>query len=497
MNVSRAAHLIANVSHWLKAAVETMLPSAQSMSPVSPGATSHFISLDNMRGIVDRVSRELPSHDRRAADLALGAQSEAPQVKQVVYDMMVDVARDDELAGLGTATMNQVVVNATMQYYQDLLLQTSREDVAPTQDSAEAPTFADAVVSNMAPGAAESSRSTPLHTYLSDPSAPQASSLQVVDAGSSRLTEEQKRVVEQEEGPVGNEGRNEEEQQKEILSWCISIDGQHRDMSKSTSRYQFITDLGDSIRNVKSIKTESVVLPIQDHNVNAPFLLLVVDELPGAYIYNNNDPVRRAFSKLVPESSYTSARGRTYSVLKPAAQDSRAFDPPMPALSRLTVRLTRPDGAIVSDSRDTLRVHKIVKSSDGNWILVFDRFWEVKEFDKGDIVRLTGCNTKVDAVDQHINRDQGHEVLSLGMPLAEEGCNKIVIRYAGYLDNSTGDFVQNPQADPAFDGSHTDSDAVGEIATDCAIINLSLQMSATLTASCEVAALPSGKEFLR
>ena len=121
----------------------------------------------------------------------------------------------------------------------------------------------------------------------------------------------------------------------------------------------------------------------------------------------------------------------------------------------------------------------------------------MKEFDKGDIVRLTGCNTKVDAVDQHINRDQGHEVLSLGMPLAEEGCNKIVIRYAGYLDNSTGDFVQNPQADPAFDGSHTDSDAVGEIATDCAIINLSLQMSATLTASCEVAALPSGKEFLR
>ena len=468
-----------------------------------------FISVDNMRGVLDRIQYELPRRDSGYATAAIAAigrpgGADIPPVKQVVYDLMVDIARDEDFEGTGTSVKNEVVVDATVRYFDELARRRSMRPVersAPsgpvaserpgeTQSRPFEPRRDDARPRERADeGADADAVRADLRSYVDDPFAPTPGGVNVVEASDTLLTPEAAGAIDGGEFAGSGFGKSDSapKQHTVTVRRCMSLDGQDRDLAAWPSRYHYSIDWGESLQQIEAVAVVSVVVPVQDHTVNAPFLLLAVDELSGLYSYNKNDSVRRCFTKLVPESTYASARGRSYVVLRPAFDDSVKYSPAMPALSRLTTKLMRPNGMLVSPCQDDLRVVKITQSSDGNWILEFDKFWPAKEFGPGDIVRVTGCGTGVDAVDRYMNRLEGHEVLEIGRPLADEGCNKVMIRFAGSMNRATGNYEKDAGATAAFDGTHASSDAVGEINVACDAINMSLQMSITVLIKCAVA----------
>ena len=264
---------------------------------------------------------------------------------------------------------------------------------------------------------------------------------------------------------------------------CISIDGQGRDVAEYPMRYKFISTLNEALRTVSTVSASSVVISNKDHNINCPYLLLVINELSGKWTYSDREPVRRSFAKLVPQTTYSSPKGREYIVLQPlCAGHSVQFNPPLPSLSKLSISLTRPSGELVSAARDDYCACKVIQSSDGNWIVVTSTFWLTSEFETGDIVYLTGDSSGNDALDAYLFREQGHEVLDIGRPLTDEGCNKVIIRYAGRISQSTGAYEQDEKAGAAFSGSGTNN--VGEVSIKATMINLSNQISVTLEVGC-------------
>jgi hypothetical protein len=271
-----------------------------------------------------------------------------------------------------------------------------------------------------------------------------------------------------------------------ISKRCISVDGHDRPIDKYPMRYEFAVDLIEVLRYIRKVSVNTVVLPVKDNVVNAPFLLLAIEELPGLYQNNTSDHLRRAFTKLVPSNVYASSRGRSYAVLTPCCDDSRTFEHPIASLSRISLKLMRPNGVIMSEYQDTLRVSKASVSSDGNWILTTATFWHQSEFEVGDVVSVSGVQTGIHAFDAFINRKSGHEVLERGLSVAaKDGCSSIVIRYAGALNRATGVYEKDPSTAPAFDESHADSRGPGEIGVDGRIINLSVQMSVSMTVECQ------------
>ena len=483
-----------------------------------------FISVDNMRAVLDRLQYELPMRDdglATAAIASIGKRGDVPPVKQVVYDLMVDVARDADFADASTATKNEVVVVATIDYFAEVakalritpIERTSEQTGYQTQEGAQERTqdeaadranglaIVDGLNGGLNGGMNDGNASdrdkngralTDMQTYVDDPFAPTPSGLRMLEAPNV-LLENVRTGGGLDGGGVGtgsSGGHDDQAKNTIVVRRCMSLDGHDRDVTTWRSRYLYSTHFDEALKHVQEVAVAAVVVPLQDHTVNAPFLLLAFEEMSGLYTYNRNDAIRKSFAKLIPESSYASAHGRKYVVLKPAFDDSVHYNPALPAISRLTSQLIRPDGMLVSECEDSLRVVKITQSSDGNWILEFDRFWPTKEFGRGDIVQLRNCHTKVDALDQHVNRLGGHEVLEIGRPLADEGCNKVMIRFAGYLDKETGNYVKDPAAEPAFDGTHTSSDAVGEISVSCSAMNMSLQMSITLMVKCLEPAAP-------
>jgi hypothetical protein len=453
-----------------------------------------FISVENMRMVLDRLQYELPSRDRSglatAAISSIGSNDDIPPVKRVVYDLMVDVVEDTDFATTTTATKNDVVVDAAIEYFSEVAKALRLRPIErTTRGTSAGPGPRESAIAETPTG--DGRRETrealsDMQTYVDDPFAPAPSGARVLNSSDVLMD----KAGGNSDDNIAGQGASASDQNMVVVRRCMSLDGQDRDVTTWRSRYSYSTHFDEALKQVQEVSVAAVVVPLQDHTVNAPFLLLALEELSGLYSYNRNDAIRKSFAKLIPESSYASSHGRTYVVLKPAFDDSVHYSPVLPTLSRLTSQLIRPDGMLVSSCEDTLRVIKITQSSDGNWILEFDRFWPTKEFGRGDIVCLRECHTGVDAVDQHINRHAGHEVLEIGRPLADEGCNKIMIRFAGNLDKSTGNYVKDPKAEPAFDGSHANSNAVGEINVSCSAMNMSLQMSITMMVKCLEPAAP-------
>lgn len=392
---------------------------------------SRFIHVENMRSILFMLEQELGREAQRAEELS--------PVKKIVYDIMLDVAREPSFALMDIDDMNRMVVDAAIRYYREMFaVQQLRHQHELQQLETvryEEPRVSAVPTTHiLRPG----EHATPVAPALTCP---------------------------------------------ERLRRCISIEGQDRDVSVDPYRYHFTVTMEEALKTVHSLCTAGIVLASQDHTINCAYLLLVIDELPGTYTASAADATRRAFAKLVPKSTYSSPKGRMYVVLESIADDTRDFDPPLNSLSRLTVRLTRPSGAHVSQARDDIKLCKVVQSSDGNWILVTHTFWNSQEFTQGDIVSVKGCNTGLDAFDKFINRVEGHEVITSGRAEAD-GCNTLIIRCAGSISQETGAFEKDDAMVPAFDGTSAQSESAGEIRVHANILNLSLQMSITLNARC-------------
>jgi hypothetical protein len=386
-----------------------------------------FINIENMWKVLVDLRDSLVAIN---PDLVRVAEYEHP-AKQIVYDIMADVAKEDAYSGLPVDQLNELVVRAATEYYVRLSL--------------------------------------PVNA-------------QVDEVGSDTLGSDSRILAAFPESGAIDANRP-------ATKRCISADGHDRSIERYPMRYEFAVDLIEPFKSITKASVDTVVLPVKDTAVNAPFLLLAIDELPGLYTNNASDHLRRSFTKLVPSNVYSSSRGRSYVVLTPCGDDSRAFEQPIASLSRISLKLMRPNGVIMAEVQDTLRVSKVSLSSDGNWIITTSSFWPQNEFEVGDIVSVTGVRTGIHAFDEFLNRRSGHEVLDRGLSVApKDGCSSIVIRYAGALNRSNGIYEKDPMVASAFDESHISSQGPGEIDVDGHIMNLSVQMSVTMTIECQSSA---------
>ena len=415
---------------------------------------AQFISAENMRAVLTSFYTAV----RAEGSGLLGVVDEdRPPVRKVVYNAMVDIARDPAYAGLHVDELNATTVEIAVDFYSRLAAQRAR-----ARDAQRMPEHGALAVS----------------TAKADPLPSDPLGAPVTNGGSSML------LPPSQDPTIGTDSSN-----GASVVRCLSIDSHDRDTTIFPARYAFTYELAEPVRRVQSAAARAVVLPVVQHTINCPHLLLVIDELPSAYSHNASDVVRRAFSKVIPKSQYSSNGGRAYTVLEPIADDKRTFDPPLPSISRLSVRLLRPDGDPVSPARDDLTIVEIeLGSGDGGpggaatYTLHTDTAFETREFGEGDIVTLRGSRTGNAAFDDYINRDGGHVVLSVvgEEPASAIGRTTVVIRHAGSM-GAHGLWEPAPGADDVFTPG---GGQLNLAATPLRITNLSVQMSVTLELEC-------------
>lgn len=339
----------------------------------------------------------------------------------------------------------------------------------------------------------------------------------------------------------------------------LSVNGFDRDWTKHKDRFRFTLDLGATLhRQIHSIGVTRLVVPMEISDERGmgnnpkphythmfsfafPYVVLNIDEFADVY-EGSGDVSRRAFCQMVFESSYKAPSGRGYVVLKPMQDEQKYFYPtPLASLSRLTLSLLRPNGALFNRSTDRYRVLSLEWEPINPTLLkvITTTYFDKNEIFKGDTLRfqdvtfaydLVGlANTVADAggavvgpavqpyfYDQlaaWMNDPEGHEVVMIGQPNDNGFFRTFHIQAPGGFDEATGTYaVPNPfltAADPAYNvATHTQYDqysqsvmgAVAEwndyrwthvIATDAPVewrsslgagtlINMSLQMALTL-----------------
>ena len=410
-----------------------------------------FIGLENMRTVLTALEQRVNDSDYR---IAQAIESGSVPVRQVVYEVMVDMAQDEAYTGLSTSAMNEFAVDTVTRFYEQL--SEDRENARRTQQSLPAP-----------------------EQREPDPEPRPMAPFNTTSANTGSVP--------------GIENPLFDQRPATTIVRCISIDGQDRVNSSYPERFRFAYDLAEPVRAVTAVKTCTVVLPAAYNMINCQYLLLVVEELPSAYAFNSAAPVRRAFSKLVPKSQYKatsegSIPAREYAVLEPIANDKRTFDPPIPSLSRFTVSLLRPDGDLVSFSRDRFIVQSVApageasKYDESTFNLTLSPTIVANDFSKGDIVVFSHFASVHSAFNNFMNRSKGHVVKSTGMET--EGASNV----AGYANsiiiarsfeiNEAGEWTGDKQVNEAFrEQLEVRDDGVR-------VINVSLQMSVTLEVEC-------------
>jgi len=420
----------------------------------TPSATmAPFISIENMKLVIDSLNQIIRESDDR---ILRAAESGHAPIRQVVYDVMADMAQDPAYDGLSLRELNHLAVETASQFYEQLA-----SEMHAMQESQQ-----------IAP---EPRRR---QTFEPEPSAP----FNVANATESSLPG----VV---NPPLGDNT-------SPSIIQCISIDGHERDLQAHPSRYAFTYTLDTPLRQVTSAAAPNVVVPVVDQTINCQFLLLVIDQLPGSYSHNASGAVRTALAKLVPKSQWSSHDGRSYTVLEPVANDTRVFDPPIASLSRLTVHLLRPDGQDLSDARDDAKVVNIAPGGPDDvptYTMTLEKAKPRQEFLPMDIVVITGIRTGNHAFDTYMNRVEGHVIVKAGAPNPMEGTQTfdgvvtIVIKRAGNMDPATGQEQGIPGANDVF----RDTGSLDLAESPASILNMSVQVSITLETACEQAGVSS------
>lgn len=266
-----------------------------------------------------------------------------------------------------------------------------------------------------------------------------------------------------------------------VTTRYLSISGADRDWSLQRNRYNFSVQLGglkensarDAPKDVVSVAITCVVLPMEAvqpritagspimptarKNANLPmsypYLVVRISELGSAYD-GTNAVVRDCMAKLTYDTSYSSASGRGFLILKPMQDEERIFAPtPLASLSRVTIQVLKPNGAIFSNSIDNYEVVKIEHEPFNPHLvkLVLDKFFDANEFSPGDNIVVSGMHfTRTDAplsrVEAFVNRVEGHEVVELGDANDAGYYRTLYVLAPGTLDQDIGRVVHDTGA---------------------------------------------------
>lgn len=366
------------------------------------------------------------------------------QLKPLVYDIMEGISTDPEFSNADTAEKNRVVV----MFGERMYIKHVESTLPPSDPPARAlPAGLESVKEDTLDAAAIDERIQALADEVVHPEA-------AVPAPARSRTE------------------------------YLSLDSGDRNHLLQPKRYEFSVKL-DPLRSVSELRVWSVAAPLRPSDpavmsvrANVSHVWLWVDEVSGGYSKNVADVARRAFCKLTLKACHDPTNGRGYLLFEPAMGDVKFFDPPLAALSTLTLSLRRPDGSLVDGSCDEFMLTNVHKNSDAaaNWVLSMDRFWEDASFMEGDVLRLSDVDTGFVELNAFLNRPAGHVVLAVGYPVGTS-FKSVVIRKPGQVDQATGIFEGDVTVHAQLQAS---------LPVSGHIMNLSMQVSISMSAKCEV-----------
>ena len=273
----------------------------------------------------------------------------------------------------------------------------------------------------------------------------------------------------------------------------VSVDGFDRDTDLYPGRFRFQYLCGD-VRNVTKLKVTYLNIPVDAGDtamkLGVPYVLVTFDEFSATFNDGSGNSVKRSFAKFVLDKINGFPGARSFARLLPQGGGEREFTPPIANMNRLTVSFCLPDGGLLSIAEDTHRIVNVFLNNDAmaNWILRTAQVWRT-DFQPGDLIRMTGANSASGKVNAFLNRPEGHTIIAVGELVDVIGqFSSIVIARPYRQDPVTRRMIFDEDTQAAVrdlnrPGADPYTDDVAD-AMDAKILNVSLQPSLSLEATC-------------
>jgi hypothetical protein len=262
----------------------------------------------------------------------------------------------------------------------------------------------------------------------------------------------------------------------------LGINGFDRDYAAFPTRFQFTISVSGGVmgfrnpyKNVQWMEANYVAVPMEitrassgnnltssvvqknytyDFSISYPYVILALEGYEGAYD-GTNEVLRRAFSVLVYDRSYQAPNGRGYVILKPAQNERRTFITPMSVMRSLSVSLLKPNGTLINNSMDNYDVINVQYEPQNSKFLklICRQYFDGNELYVGDQIMIrhftleAGTNMQSASISPYrslesfLNRQEGHDVVQLGLPNTQGFYNSFYILAPGVLDQTAGSVI--------------------------------------------------------
>lgn len=297
----------------------------------------------------------------------------------------------------------------------------------------------------------------------------------------------------------------------------MMFNGYDREWTEYPRRYEFVLntdELTRTLRNIIEVAFTRLILPLEvvrradattTYGLSHPYIMLYVDELGDVYNGPDRKSSSKSFTPFVYHREYRAPNGRGYLILEPLQEEVRKFHPnPLATLPRLSIRITKPHGALYNMSSDENSVTFLQYEAINPLLLrlTVRDFFDKNEFAPGDVVLVrrfrlarpeefqqvvyaeTGqmpSATDVSAyaegivaLEEFMNRDDGHEIINADNPNASAALQTFAIYLPHKLDKTTGTMVVQRNIHNLVTAYHRHLPLI-RAATPGDVINMSLQ----------------------
>lgn len=274
-------------------------------------------------------------------------------------------------------------------------------------------------------------------------------------------------------------------------STFVLINGYDRRWLEYPHRYSFSfdTNSNNAIRNITEIAFTRLILPLEtlatkkstssndgnrfynQYGLTFPYLMLQVDELsPGLY-QGFNKSSQKCFTTFVYHREYRASNGRGFVIMQPLQNEKKEYrGSPLSILPRLTMSIVKPNGTLYNMAKDENKITELLYESMNPLLIrvICKDYFDTNEFAVGDVVlvknfklpsaqefvnavttsggsvspsELSTYAYGINAIEEFINRDEGHEIISTGDPNTNMFMNTFSIYLPRILDKHQGIMV--------------------------------------------------------
>ena len=160
-----------------------------------------------------------------------------------------------------------------------------------------------------------------------------------------------------------------------------------------------------------------------------PYIILSIEEFKANY-FGSSNIIDNAFAVLGHPTNLTPLQQtgfKNYTSLITIGGGIKTFSPPLTSLNKLTIQLLKPNGEMISNEKDNLKINKIYGSDTILWnaprkknliLLEVDAFFDPKEYNIGDKILIKNLKIPTNFLNfsnfnNFLNLESGHEIIGV------------------------------------------------------------------------------------